>query len=146
MHFWYFILKGNYFSLTGTTVKKIIVPLSMNERAFHLKIRETFPTMGEGEIEICRVDKKRRVLPVQLSSICPASIKACPEFGRSAVYVRFKVSIWSYCICTKFANGIVQNKACLYCLFWQDTSRLNGVQHENNEVNCERHTKVNLLS
>ncbi|KAA0724142.1 hypothetical protein E1301_Tti020080 [Triplophysa tibetana] len=73
-----------------TTVKKIIVPLSMNERAFHQKIRETFPTMGEGEMEICRVDRRRRILPVQLSSVCPASIKACPEFGRSAEYVRLK--------------------------------------------------------
>nr|XP_055028588.1 uncharacterized protein LOC129417784 [Misgurnus anguillicaudatus] len=85
-----------------TPVKKIIVPLSMNERAFLQKIRETFPIMGEGGIEMCRVDRRRRILPVPLSSVCPASIKACPEFGRSAIYVRLK-----------------------------DTSRLTGVQHDN---------------
>ncbi|XP_058626489.1 uncharacterized protein LOC131537205 [Onychostoma macrolepis] len=62
----------------------------MDERAFHQKIREAFPIIGEGEIEICRVDRRRRVIPVQLSSVCPAAIKACPVFGRSAVYVRLK--------------------------------------------------------
>ncbi|ROI15246.1 G2/M phase-specific E3 ubiquitin-protein ligase [Anabarilius grahami] len=62
----------------------------MDERAFHQKIREAFPIIGEGEIEICRVDRRRRVIPVELSSVCPAAIKACPEFGRSAVYVRLK--------------------------------------------------------
>ncbi|XP_048010698.1 uncharacterized protein LOC125244620 [Megalobrama amblycephala] len=95
-----------------TTVKKLVVPFSMDERAFHQKIREAFPIIGEGEIEICRVDRRRRVIPVELSSVCPAAIKACPEFGRSAVYVRLK-----------------------------NTSSSAGTQHESsNEVNCQSST------
>lgn len=42
-------------------------PFSMNERAFLQKIREAFPIIGEGGIEICRVDRRERVIPVELS-------------------------------------------------------------------------------
>lgn len=80
-----------FFLQTDTTVKKLVVPFSMDEMAFHQKILEAFPIIGESEIEICRVNRRRRVIPVELSSVCPAAIKACPQFGRSAVYVRVKV-------------------------------------------------------
>ncbi|XP_042577850.1 uncharacterized protein LOC122137010 [Cyprinus carpio] len=95
-----------------TTVKKLVVPFSMNERAFLQKIREAFLIIGEGGIEICRVDRRRRVIPAELSSVCPSVIKACPQFGRSAVYVRLK-----------------------------NTYSLAGTQHESsNEVNCQSST------
>nr|XP_023665910.1 uncharacterized protein LOC111842969 isoform X2 [Paramormyrops kingsleyae] len=73
----------------GSSVKKIVVPLSMPESAFIEKIREEFPSL-QGDFCLCRVDRWRRIHQLDLSSICPSSIKACPVLRRSAVYIRPK--------------------------------------------------------
>nr|XP_023686488.1 uncharacterized protein LOC111853611 [Paramormyrops kingsleyae] len=73
----------------GSSVKKIVVPLSMPESAFIKKIREEFPRL-QGDFSLYRVDRRRRIHKLDLPSICPISIIACPELRRSAVYIRPK--------------------------------------------------------
>ncbi|KAG7276103.1 hypothetical protein CRUP_026191, partial [Coryphaenoides rupestris] len=40
----------------------------------------------------CRVDKRRRIIPLKLTSLCPSAIRACLDVGRSSIYVRPTVS------------------------------------------------------
>nr|XP_023669462.1 uncharacterized protein LOC111844854 isoform X2 [Paramormyrops kingsleyae] len=71
----------------GSLIKKIVVPLSMPESAFIKKIRAEFPSL-RGDFCLCRVNRLRKIQQLELTSVCPAAIKACPLLRRSAVYIR----------------------------------------------------------
>ncbi|KAG9262086.1 calponin homology domain-containing protein [Astyanax mexicanus] len=58
----------------GSTVKKVVVPLSMPEAAFIEKIREEFPAV-QGDFCLFRVDRQRRIHRLELTSVCPAAKK-----------------------------------------------------------------------
>ncbi|KAL7407787.1 hypothetical protein ABVT39_013635, partial [Epinephelus coioides] len=73
----------------GSSIKKIVVPLSMSESEFVDCIKAEFPCL-QGDFCLCRVDRQRRIHQLELSSICPSAIKACPLLRRSAVYIRPK--------------------------------------------------------
>uniref|UniRef100_A0A3B1KJW9 G2/M phase-specific E3 ubiquitin-protein ligase-like n=1 Tax=Astyanax mexicanus TaxID=7994 RepID=A0A3B1KJW9_ASTMX len=59
----------------------------MPEAAFNEKIREEFPAV-QGDFCLFRVDRQRRIHRLELTSVCPAAIKACSVLRRSAVYIR----------------------------------------------------------
>ncbi|XP_049334037.1 G2/M phase-specific E3 ubiquitin-protein ligase-like isoform X2 [Astyanax mexicanus] len=59
----------------------------MPEAAFIEKIREEFPAV-QGDFCLFRVDRQRRIHRLELTSVCPAAIKACSVLRRSAVYIR----------------------------------------------------------
>ncbi|XP_048837368.1 uncharacterized protein LOC125711944 isoform X3 [Brienomyrus brachyistius] len=71
----------------GSLIKKIVVPLSMPESTFIEKIRAEFPSL-RGDFCLCRVNRLRKIQQLELTSVCPAAIKACPLLRRSAVYIR----------------------------------------------------------
>ncbi|XP_062860650.1 uncharacterized protein LOC134323150 isoform X3 [Trichomycterus rosablanca] len=75
---------------SDASIKKVSMPYAMSERDFQQKVRDTFPDLQDGDFELCRVDRRRKIHTVDLSSQCPSVIKACPEFSRSAIYIRSK--------------------------------------------------------
>lgn len=103
--FIFLLWENNYlvfFSLIGgTSIKKIFVPLSMNENDFHDLLTRTFPVLRAQEIELCKVDRHRRIIPLQIAPITPATIKANTGAMRSAIYIRTKVSRVNYSIITR---------------------------------------------
>ncbi|KAK6321213.1 hypothetical protein J4Q44_G00081890 [Coregonus suidteri] len=54
-------------------------------------------------VEAFKTDRRRRLVPLQLNSMCPAAIKSA-GLGRSVLYLRLKVQIWSQLSCA--AGGI----------------------------------------
>ncbi|XP_041926258.1 uncharacterized protein LOC121690019 isoform X2 [Alosa sapidissima] len=79
-------------SRNASSITKTNAPFSMSETDFRKKVKDTFPDLQDGDFDLCRVDRWRKVHPVGISSLCPSVITACPEFSRSAVYIRLKTA------------------------------------------------------
>lgn len=77
-----------YMPRPGTTIKKVLVPISWSESEFVEKIRKEFPQVRDSEFSLCKVDRRRRIIPLNLASFCPSAIRACLDVGRSSIYVR----------------------------------------------------------
>ncbi|KAJ8247662.1 hypothetical protein GJAV_G00248820 [Gymnothorax javanicus] len=82
---------GIYMPSRRSRVQTIVVPQLMPEVRFKELIRQTFPTLGNTDFDLCKVDRCRRIIPVHLDTVTPLMIKSSGEFNRSAIYFRSTV-------------------------------------------------------
>lgn len=63
----------------------------LDEEEFKQALRDNFPDLPE-DFELCKVNGQRQIMPLQLDSLSPDQIYSSNALGRSALYIRVKVS------------------------------------------------------
>lgn len=68
-----------------------MVRRDLGEEQFKQALRVHFPDLPE-DFELCKVNSQRQIIPLQLESFTPDQIHSNNALGRSALYIRLKVS------------------------------------------------------
>lgn len=87
----YVFIYFDFFCEDGTPQCRVIVNQNLTEIEFREVLREKFPNLPD-RFEFCKVSSDRKVIPLRMSTMCPAEIKSNNTLGRSALYLRPLVS------------------------------------------------------
>jgi len=76
-----------YCFIDYSSARQIVVPVECDQEQFIQALWDHFPNMLK-ELELCRVNGSRRIVPLSLDSMRPAQIQASHALGRFALYIR----------------------------------------------------------
>lgn len=81
---------NRHYHVSATEMKRIDIGCDMAEADLKDLLWKTFPGLNHRDFDFCRVDRFRRVLALTSNTLSSVSIRK--ELGRSALYIRPKVS------------------------------------------------------